>query len=119
MLPGPHNDVPVSGAASKKLWGELLRAGVEFYEFQPTMYHCKLMVVDDRWSSIGSANVDNRSFRLNSEANLNVLDKAFAEEQIRVFEGDLKRCRRVTLEAWEGRPGKLKEWLAGVLRWQL
>jgi cardiolipin synthase len=119
MLPGPYNDVPVSGAASKSLWGELLRAGVEFYEFQPTMYHCKLMVVDDRWSSIGSANVDNRSFRLNSEANLNVLDKSFAEEQIRVFEEDLKRCRRVTLEAWENRPGKFKEWLAGVLKWQL
>jgi cardiolipin synthase len=119
MLPGPYNDVPVSGAASKSLWGELLRAGVEFYEYQPTMYHCKLMVVDDRWSSIGSANVDNRSFRLNSEANLNVLDKSFAEEQIRVFEEDLKQCRRVTLEEWENRPGKFKEWLAGVLRWQL
>jgi cardiolipin synthase len=119
MLPGPYNDVPVSGAASKQLWGELLREGVEFYEYQPTMYHCKLMVVDDRWCSIGSANVDNRSFRLNSEANLNVLDKGFAQEQIRVFEEDLKRCRRVTLEEWERRPGKFKEWLAGVLKWQL
>lgn len=119
MLPGPYNDVPVSGAASKTLWGELLRAGVEFYEYQPTMYHCKLMVVDDRWCSIGSANVDNRSFRLNSEANLNVLDKEFAEEQIRVFEEDLKRCKQVTLEEWENRPGKFREWLAGVLKWQL
>ena len=119
MLPGPHNDVPVSGAASQTLWGDLLRAGVEFYQYQPTMYHCKLMVVDDRWCSIGSATVDNRSFRLNSEANLNVLDKEFAEEQIRVFQEDLKQCRRVTLEEWEHRPGKFKEWLAGVLKWQL
>jgi cardiolipin synthase len=121
IVPGPYNDVPVSGQASRALWGDLLRAGVEFYEYQPTMYHCKLMVVDGRWSSIGSANVDNRSFRLNSEANLNVLDAAFAAEQVRIFEEDLTKCKRVTYEMWANRPGgeKLREKLAALLRWQL
>ncbi len=67
----------------------MLEAGVEIYEYQPTMYHCKVMIVDDRWVSIGSSNLDNRSFRLNDEANLNVLSERFATEQTRMFDEDL------------------------------
>ena len=79
------------------------------------------MVVDDQWSSIGSANFDNRSFRLNDEVNVNVLDKAFAAEQIRLFEDDLKRSKRVTLEEWRKRPWheKLMEGFASLLGPQL
>ena len=54
---------------------------MKIYEYQPTMYHCKVMIVDDLWTSVGSTNFDNRSFRLNDEANLNVLDADFAREQ--------------------------------------
>jgi len=81
-----------------------LSAGVEIYEYQPTMYHVKSMVVDGLWSSVGSTNFDTRSFSTNDEANLNVLDAGFAAEQERIFEDDLKRSRRVTLEEWQGRP---------------
>jgi cardiolipin synthase len=120
-VPGPIDDVPSARAAGRAMWGDLLAAGVEFYEYQPTMYHCKMMVVDDRWVSIGSANLDNRSFRLNAEANLNVLDPNFAAEQARIFDADLEKAHRVTPDEWERRPlgERLKEALAGVIKWQL
>jgi cardiolipin synthase len=89
--------------ASRAGWGRLLRAGVEIYEYQPTMYHVKSMVVDGLWTSVGSTNFDTRSFSTNDEANLNVLDAGFAAEQERIFEADLEHSRRVTLEEWQGR----------------
>ena len=111
ILPGPSTDSETTRAASKEKWGELLRAGAEIYEYQPTMFHCKVMVVDELWTSVGSTNFDNRSFAINDEANLNIHDREFALEQIATFENDLKRARRITLEEWEQRPWleKVKE----------
>ena len=85
------------------------------------MYHCKLMIVDDRWVSIGSSNLDNRSFRLNDEANLNVLDPGFAAEQVAMFEQDLSRSKRVSYEHWKKRPWheKLAEGFASMFGPQL
>lgn len=119
--PGKVTDTKVVRAASRARWGALLEAGVEMYEYQPTMYHCKVMVADDIWSSVGSTNFDNRSFRLNDEVNLNVLDRNFALRQVQVFQDDLKKSRRVTLKEWQDRPffEKFKEWLAGTLHHQL
>lgn len=122
ILPGKQQtDVPITHHASRAMWGDLLKAGVEIYEYQPTMYHCKLMVVDGMWSSVGSTNLHNRGFRLNGEANLNILDPQFAAHQERLFDQDLQRCRRVTLEEWEDRPfgERFQECLASLLRWQL
>ena len=96
--------------ASRSTWGELLRAGVEIYEYQPTLFHCKVMVVDDLWVSVGSTNFDSRSFSVNDEANLNVYDREFAAAQARIFEDDLKRSRRISLEEWENRPWTEKLW---------
>ncbi|HEX6644369.1 MAG TPA: cardiolipin synthase [Gemmatimonadales bacterium] len=121
IVPGRHIDAPLVRRASRASWGALLEAGVRIYEFQPTMYHCKVMIVDEQWVSVGSTNFDNRSFQLNDEANLNVLDREFAAAQARVFEEDLKRSREITLEAWRARPWKekLAERLASLLRKQL
>ena len=85
------------------------------------MYHCKVMIVDQLLVSVGSTNFDNRSFRLNDEANLNVYDAAFAQRQTQVFEDDIKRSHRVTYEAWLERPWseKLHEKMTGLLRSQL
>ena len=77
---------------------------MKIYEYQPTMFHCKLMIIDRVWVSLGSSNMDNRSFRLNDEANLNVLDAKFAEEQVRVFEEDKGPAREITYEMWKRRP---------------
>ncbi len=121
IVPGRHIDAAMVRRASRASWGPLLEAGVRIHEFQPTMYHCKVMIVDDRWVSVGSTNFDNRSFKLNDEANLNVLDPEFAAEQIRVFEEDRARSKEITLEAWRARPWKEKlvERLASLLRSQL
>ena len=104
IMPGPITDAKPVRRASRALWGGILRAGAEIYEYQPTMYHCKVLVVDGLWTSVGSTNFDNRSFRLNDEANLNVLDADFAARQTADFEADLKHARRVTYEEWVNRP---------------
>ena len=121
ITPGEHTDTDTVKAASRATWGPLLQAGALIYEYQPTMYHCKVMIVDQLLVSVGSTNFDNRSFRLNDEANLNVYDAAFAQRQTEVFEEDLKRSRRVTYEAWLNRPlrEKAHEKLTGWLRSQL
>ena len=104
IVPGPYMDNKIVRRASRAGWGRLLLAGVEIYEYQPTMYHVKSMVVDGLWTTVGSTNFDTRSFSTNDEANLNVLDAGFAAEQEKIFEDDLKRSRRITLEEWQGRP---------------
>jgi cardiolipin synthase len=121
LVPGPITDAGLVRRASRRKWGPLLEAGVSIYEYQPTMYHNKLIVVDDYWVSVGSTNFDNRSFRLNDEANLNVFDEAFAREQTEVFAQDRARSREVTLEEWRGRPitERLEELVAWMLRRQL
>ena len=121
VTPGEHTDTETVKAASRATWGELLQAGAEIYEYMPTMYHCKVMIVDQLLVSVGSTNFDNRSFRLNDEANLNVFDAAFAQRQTQVFEDDIRRSRRVTYDAWRDRPlrEKVHETLTGWMRSQL
>ena len=121
VTPGEHTDTETVKAASGATWGGLLQAGAEIYEYGPTMYHCKVMIVDQLLVSVGSTNFDNRSFRLNDEANLNVYDAAFAQRQTQVFEDDIQRSRRVTYEAWLERPWseKLHEKMIRLLRSQL
>src|SRR4030095_1576557 len=96
IVPGPEIDAQIVRRASRSLWGALLDAGVQIYEYQPTMYHCKVMIVDDIWVSVGSTNFDDRSFRLNDEANLNIYDAAFAAEQVQGFEEDKRKSRLMT-----------------------
>jgi cardiolipin synthase len=121
IVPGPITDSGPVRRASRSTWGELLRAGVEIYEYQPTFYHVKVMVVDGLWVTVGSTNFDTRSFSTNDEANLNVYDRDFAQAQELIFAADLARSRRVTLEEWERRPlaEKLFEHAMGLLSSQL
>src|SRR5205085_4247050 len=117
ITPVDHINTETVRSASKARWGDLLAAGAEIYEYQPTMYHTKVMIVDEFMVSTGSTNFDERSFQLNDEANLNIYDAAFAREQVKVFDADLARSRRITLAQWEERPlkEKLLEHLASVL----
>jgi cardiolipin synthase len=121
IVPGTRIDAEVVRKASRAEWGGLLKAGAEIHEYQPTMFHCKMLVVDRQLVSVGSTNFDNRSFRLNDEANLNVYDRAFAERVSGVFEQDLKRARPITYEAWLRRPWheKLIERTSALLSPQL
>ena len=121
IVPGPFVDTELTRRASRARWGKLLEAGVVIHEYQPTMYHCKIMIVDDIWTAVGSTNFDNRSFRLNDEANLNVYDRAFADTQIADFETDRAQSRQITFEMWRNRPWqeKILEHAAALLRSQL
>ena len=121
IVPGPIMDSKSVQAASRAMWGRLIGAGVEIWQFQRTMYHCKVLILDDMLVSVGSTNFDDRSFRLNDEANLNIYDTGFAAEQTRVFEDDLKGSKQVTLAEWENRPfrERVSEKLAGLISSQL
>jgi cardiolipin synthase A/B len=110
IVPGHHNDTETVRRASRAKWGPLLEAGAEIFEYQPSKYHCKLMVVDGLWTSVGSTNFDNRAFRLNDEANLNVYDADFAAIQTAMFEADLALSRRISLAEWQSRPWLEKLW---------
>jgi cardiolipin synthase len=121
ITPGKIIDSDVVRAASRERWGELLAAGVRIAEYQPTMYHVKALVVDSLLVSVGSTNFDSRSFSLNDEANLNVLDPVFAKQQEAVFEDDWRRAKPVSLQQWENRPlhdkaaGKLADLIGAQL----
>jgi cardiolipin synthase len=121
VTPGEHTDTETVRSASRATWGRLLQAGAEIYEYGPTMYHCKVLIVDEFLVSTGSTNFDNRSFRLNDEANLNIYDRAFARRQVEIFDADRAQSHRVTLAEWEARPWKerMAERLASVLGPQL
>jgi len=121
ITPGKYMDSKVTGGASRSRWGDLLAAGAKMYEYDPTMYHCKLFIVDDYLVSLGSTNWDPRSFALNDEANLNVYDANFARAEAGVFREDLKRTHQITYAEWKARPlsEKLRErmdsWLGRIL----
>jgi cardiolipin synthase len=121
ITPGPYTDARLVKRASRASWQELLREGAEIYEYQPTMFHCKAFIVDGLLVSVGSTNFDNRSFRLNDEANLNVLDRDFAAQATAVFENDLRHARQVTWQEWQSRPWhqRAKERVASMLAPQL
>ncbi len=104
VVPGKHIDSETVRKASRATWGPLLAAGAVIAEYEPTMYHCKVMIVDGILVSVGSTNFDNRSFRLNDEATLNVVDAAFATEQTATFEADLAKSHRMTHAQWLARP---------------
>ncbi|NYS26777.1 cardiolipin synthase [Rhodobacteraceae bacterium 2376] len=120
IVPGEHMDKDMVRNASRHFWGPLLEAGVRIHEYQPTFMHAKLIVIDEVFASVGSTNFDERSFRLNDEANLNVFDPDFAREQIGHFSRDLERSRQVTLEDWQDRPlrTRLADWAWSWLRAQ-
>jgi cardiolipin synthase A/B len=121
LLPNKHIDTMLVRHASRGTWGPLLEAGVQIAEYQPTMLHVKNLVVDGFFASVGSTNFDNRSFRLNDEANLNVLDHGFGQQQRAVFDADWARGRRITHAAWLARGWREKamERLSSLLHSQL
>jgi cardiolipin synthase len=104
LTPGKHIDTHTVREASRACWGPLLEAGVQMFEYQPTMFHVKLLVVDEYLVSVGSTNFDSRSFKLNDEANLNIYDAAFARRQTQIFANDLAKSKRITLDDWNRRP---------------
>ena len=116
LMPGGSMDKGFVRHASINRWRDILEAGVELYEYQPSMYHAKLISVDDYWSTFGSTNLDNRSFRINDEANVAVWGEPFAVFIRELVEQDLQQAERFTLQDWEDRPmnKRLLGWVAGL-----
>jgi len=121
IVPGPRTDARLVRKASRHLWGDMLEAGVRISEFQPTFFHCKLVVVDDVWTSVGSTNIDDRALRLNDEANINLFDQQFASTQIALFDKDAAASKPYTFSDWQNRAAneKFSDWLSSLARSQI
>ncbi len=115
------SDVPATKAGGRSSFGPLLAGGVKIFEYQPTMFHLKTMVVDGIFSTVGSANFDERSFHLNEEINLFVYDGEFAARMKETYARDLSRCRPYTYAMWRERSLKKRvtEWLVTPFRSEL
>lgn len=103
--------------AGHRYYDELLSAGVQIYELKLAVLHAKTAVIDGNWSTIGSSNIDMRSFLHNSELNVVVLGDEFGAAMDSAFSEDMKDSHQVTLEEWRKRPlsDRLKEWTARLL----
>ncbi len=84
--------------------GDMIRAGVKIYRYLPGFLHQKVMLVDQHSASVGTVNLDNRSFRLNFEITAYVIDSGFAQEVEAMLTRDLAQCRQVTLDEITQRP---------------
>jgi cardiolipin synthase len=104
ITPGDHADHLMTRRASRRRYGELLKAGIEIHEYQPAMIHVKALVIDGVWSVVGSTNFDNRSFGLNDEVNLAARCRPVALRLKEDFLRDLQASKQITLEMWERRP---------------
>jgi cardiolipin synthase A/B len=121
IVPGEFTDVPIVRQAGRLYYSHLLRRGIRIFEYQPTMMHAKTMVVDGIWTTIGSSNFDDRSFRLNDEVNVNIYDETIAAQMEQMFFEDLARSEEITRRTWIKRSwlDRIKERMAGWLKPQL
>ena len=118
MVAGDHNDQILARRNSSRLYGELIEAGVEIYEYDRTMMHHKYMVCDGVWSTIGTINFDNLSFTLSDEGNVCVYDRGFAAQLEQMFQRDLEACNRIELEEWRNRGIGVRavEWFSSLFK---
>jgi cardiolipin synthase A/B len=117
LVPGTKSDHLLTRSTSRGAYGELLKNGAEVYEYQPSMIHAKILIVDDLWTVVGSTNFDNRSFGINDEVNLAVRDCAVAQRLGEDFTADLRQSQRITLEDWRRRP--VAERITELLGWAI
>jgi cardiolipin synthase len=117
IVPGKHSDHMLTRNSSRRLFGDLLKAGAKIYEYEKAMIHAKTMLIDDLWSVVGSTNFDNRSFGLNDEINLAARDGELTARLREDFAIDLAESREVTYEEWQRR--SIFERLHELLGWLL
>jgi cardiolipin synthase len=103
LTPGDNNDERLTRASSRNLYGSLLKNGIRIYEYIPAMNHTKALMIDDLWVVVGSTNVDYRSFSINDEVNLAVMDAAMTRRVTQDFERDLSNSREITYAEWRSK----------------
>ena len=116
LVPGPLTDHPWVRQAARRYYGKMLRNSVRIFEYQPRMFHAKMIICDD-WVSIGSSNLDRWSFKWNLEANQEVDNAPFAAVAAAVFEGDCAQSQMLSRRYWPKRAwlDRLQERIAGAL----
>jgi cardiolipin synthase A/B len=121
MLPGEITDAQVVRHAGHAWYDTLLSHGVKIWEYQRTLIHQKVVVVDGVWSHIGSTNLDNRSFATNDEISLGIMDEGVAAELRAAFLRDLEVSRPIELQQWRRRSSlhKLRDWASYRINDQL
>jgi cardiolipin synthase len=117
IVPGPGTDQKWVRLASRRMWGQLLGAGIRIFEYRKAMIHAKVLIVDGLWSVIGTTNLDNRSFEHNDEVNVALRDVEVAQRLLADFDRDIQDSQEITLEAWRRRP--LWEKIVGPFVWIL
>jgi cardiolipin synthase len=117
IVPGRDTDQHWVRLASRRMWGHLLQAGIRIFEFEGSMMHAKVLLVDDLWAVLGTTNIDNRSFEHNDEDNIAMRDPAVAARLLADYQRDLDASTEVTLERWRRRP--LWEKIVGPFVWIL
>jgi cardiolipin synthase len=120
IIPGAidHNLVR---QASRSEFGRLLQNDIKIYEYRPALLHAKTMVVDGIWATIGSTNLDHRSFALNEELNVAIYDPGTAKRLEQIFQQDLSNSREVAYKDWKNRgfTSRVLELLAFPLKEQM
>ena len=120
ICPGKHSDHYLTRRSSRRLYGDLLAAGAKIYEYRPAMIHAKIFTVDGTWSVIGSTNFDNRSFGLNDEVNVAILDQNVAARLDQDFTNDLAASDEITYQQWKNRSiiERAGEWFGWLIERQ-
>ena len=120
LVPGKRSDHMLTRSSSRHAYGKLLKAGASIYEYEPSMIHAKILLIDGIWGVVGSTNFDNRSFGINDEVNLAARDPDFTDRLQEDFAKDLAHSRKVTYEEWKRRPvwARAPELLGWVLERQ-
>ena len=117
IVPGRITDQRWVRYASRRMWGQLLQAGVRIHEYHASMTHAKVLIVDELWAVLGTTNIDNRSFEHNDEINVALRDPQVAARLLEDYERDLRDSEEITLERWQRRP--LWEKIVGPFVWIL
>lgn len=122
MVPGKITDSPIVSHAGHRHFSEMLHAGVRIFCFERTLIHQKILIIDDIWSHVGSTNLDSRSFDINEEAGVGIIDEGIAAELKAAFEDDLKDAVELKAAKWDH---EYKLWhrafdrMCYLLSWQL
>ena len=120
LVPG-KSDVPAASYAGRAFFSKLLEGGVEIHTYLGEMLHAKTYLFDQRWSIIGSTNLDYQSLRYNDEGNIGILDSSFGSRMAEIFEEDIKNSVKIDKETWRQRPlsEKIKEHFFALFRKRL
>jgi len=120
VLPGV-SDSGLVFHAGHALYDQLLGCGVHIFHLKLAVLHAKTAVIDGAWSTVGSTNIDRRSFLHNSELNVVVLGESFGREMEDAFIEDLRGSVEITPETWHRRPiaDRIKEWAARLVGYWL